>query len=124
MSKQTKGRKKRDWPKAPYNQLMKSLEKRSVVCAVISQLSKKDKRYVFEYCKFEQLKGRGVNKKILYKDDFCFGHKERTGTWITNGICNDCGKPIASKKTEYSNSGYVIRDSPIQVTNAEGENEL
>ena len=33
--------------------------------------------------------------------EFCFGHKERTGQWITNNICNDCGLPIAKKKQDY-----------------------
>jgi len=33
--------------------------------------------------------------------EFCFGHKERTGQYITNNICNDCGLPIAKKKQDY-----------------------
>lgn len=36
--------------------------------------------------------------------NICLGHKERTGTWVTNGICNDCGFPV-NRRNLY-NWGY------------------
>ena len=37
-----------------------------------------------------------VSEKMLpAKIEICKGeHKERTGKWVTNGICNDCGLPV------------------------------
>jgi len=43
--------------------------------------------------------------------EFCFGHKERTGQWITNNICNDCGLPIAKKKQDYIDQAlFALRE--------------
>lgn len=33
--------------------------------------------------------------------EYCYGHKEQTGQWITNNICNTCGLPISKKKAGY-----------------------